>query len=235
VMVRKIDEAKILKDIIWNEWVKPPHFRKPKMDEKQLYTLALHIISECKKRGIDPTTIDWSHILSKGLSYWENKEAVDEFLMVSAPSIEEITLEQLENMAERLKAKVIPEKRYKELLRIEEKAYQQISKLEKKLSKIEEEKKREKEEFEKEREQLLEEVRKAKPVKIRLLEDFPPWLKAGQVISTRDFPWVLKLLEEGKAEMFREAPPTMEKPLKKPLKMVVREVIQELKRLAGEL
>ena len=221
------EEAHILADIIWSYWKQLG--AKPRMRWVELYQLCRYFLEECKKRGIDPQEIDLRSEIDARTDFKENKEHIKEILRIR-PSPEEALEEQLARLTSGTEFKVIREKDLDKLLKYEHRAEQ----LARRVKELKAAREAERIRMEDEIRRLREELEKTKPLKVKLLEDVPPWLRAGQIIESRDYPWVLKLIEEGKAVRVEAPLPPSPKP-PKPLEEDVRAVIEELRRLAGEI
>lgn len=164
---------------IWNKWVhvEPPEVWDIIPEEEEL-----------KERTVPGGP--WA-----GLTYWE---AARRQLMTKPENIaREMLLAEYESKLAEHGLRVLKEERLEELLDLEK----EVERLQKRIKQLESVREAEREEAERQLKKVREELEKTKPIKVELLEDIPPWHRKGAVIETRDFPWVLELVEKGKARV----------------------------------
>lgn len=212
------DEARYLTDITWNYW--RDKGIKPRITWIELKHVADFFIKECKKRGIDPQTVDFRDLIAEaGLSYEEHIDKVKEVLdsIVAAPPEPTVVglseaLAKLEDLGIRLKEEEL--KKIEDVQKFEEAIERLKRNLERTKREVEEEKRR-REEAER---KLEEEKRKAKTIRIRFVKDHLPWYRKDAVIETDDFEWAMGLVNKGIAERVTPEVPLHMPPLHMPPK-----------------
>ena len=114
--------AKMLADAVWREW----ELKRitPKIIKPQLERVAVYFVRECKKRGLDPQEVDFTHEIAEAqLSERELREKVDEVLTVRAgkpPEALEVAPEEAYRVIEALGKKVVELKDYELIEKAEE-------------------------------------------------------------------------------------------------------------------
>lgn len=226
-------DAKIQADIIWSDWTQKFQL-KPRMTWLELYQLTRYFLEECRKREIDPQTIDLRHEIDPQISYRESKEQIHDLLRVK-PSPEEALEEELARLTLETKYRIIEETELDKLKAIEEK----VTRLTQQIKREKAEKQAAVAEREETLKRLEEEISRKPALKIEVLTNFREGIQVfhkGEVLETHNVDWGLQKIEQGLARRVtaeEEVKPIVEKPKVAPPPPLesVRERATHLKRL----
>jgi len=232
-------DAKVLADVIWSYW-KDLGVKKPAMTWIELFQVCQFFFNECKKRDIDPATVDIRSEVDSRISFYENKDHINEILSLIAPPIrdeKELLQEELDRLVGDTEFRVLSEKELDKLEGYERKA----EKLAKRVDELQAERERERREAAEKIASLERELVAAPTIRLRIMSDFKEGIvefRAGQVLETKNRGWALSKIRERLAEevppeeVVPAPPPVVPPPIRPPERGIIDSTVAQLQDIA---